>query len=151
MTPTELQTFLHAGIPLARAMQLAVDAIDADGIVLRAPLAPNRNHYGTAFGGAIAAVTVMTAWSLLHARLQSAGGYTALVVKRSETEYDRPIDGDFTAHARLADATQWPEFERTLRHTGKARIAVAVQLVCGTQTAVRFTGEFVATAEPTAA
>ncbi len=53
MTPSELQTYLHTHIPLSKAMEVEVVQATPDIIELRAPLAPNINHRGTAFGGSI--------------------------------------------------------------------------------------------------
>lgn len=71
MSPGELQTYLHAHIPLSGAMQVSVVQAALEGVVLSAPLAPNINHRDTVFGGSASAVASLAAWSLLHTRLSS--------------------------------------------------------------------------------
>jgi thioesterase domain-containing protein len=61
MDARELQAYLHAHIPLSAAMQVSVDAVAADGVTLRAPLAPNINHRETVFGGSASAVAILAA------------------------------------------------------------------------------------------
>jgi thioesterase domain-containing protein len=142
----DLRAYLHAHIPLSAAMQVEVLAADPDSITLAAPLAPNINHRETAFGGSASALAILASWSLLHGRLQAAGTAVRLVIQRNEMEYLRPIVGDFTARATLADADSWPTFAATLARRGRARIIVAAELACAEDIVGRFTGEFVAIA-----
>ena len=144
MTPAELQAYLHGHIPLSAAMQVAVDAADADRVRLRAPLAPNINHRETVFGGSASAVAILAAWSLLHLRLRAAGLASRLVIQRNTMDYERPILGEFTATSSLAAPDAWPRFLRTLERMGKARAEVQAVLEADGQVVGRLTGEFVA-------
>ena len=51
MTLAELERHLLDTIPLAQAMELRVAGYEAGELRLCAPLAPNRNDKGCAFGG----------------------------------------------------------------------------------------------------
>ena len=55
-----MQRRLAADFPLARHIGIVVDSAGDDGIVLRAPLGPNANDKGTAFGGSLFSVAVLT-------------------------------------------------------------------------------------------
>src|SRR5690606_33240492 len=63
MTGPETEAFLHAKIPLARAMGVRVERCDSEGLVLTAPLEPNHNHLGTAFGGSLAALATLAGYA----------------------------------------------------------------------------------------
>ncbi len=139
-----LQAYLRTRIPLAAAMQIEVLAADAEAVRIGVPLAPNTNQHGTAFGGSVATLAMLTAWSLLHVRLQAAGIPNQLVIQRGCVEYERPIAGAFSARSSLRAAADWPPFVNGLRRRGKARIAVRVALEYEGATAARFDGEFVA-------
>ena len=52
----------HGHIPLAAAMQVSIARIDANALELTAPLDPNANHMGTAFGGALQALATLAGW-----------------------------------------------------------------------------------------
>ncbi|MGE0583383.1 MAG: YiiD C-terminal domain-containing protein [Steroidobacteraceae bacterium] len=143
-----LRTYLRDHIPLAAAMDIAVlDAHDG-AVVLGAPLAPNINHRDTAFGGSVAALAILAAWSLLHLRLQAAGIPNRLVIQRSTVDYDLPIAGAFTARASLEAPPAWAPFVKLLQRRGKARIAVVATLEYEGRIAARFAGDFVALAGP---
>src|SRR5487761_2583361 len=101
MTPAELEAYLHAHIPLSRAMSVGVVSIAAERVVLSAPLGPNINHRSTVFGGSASAVAILAAWSLLHLRLTGAGMESRLVIQKNSMDYLAPITGDFTATAQL--------------------------------------------------
>jgi thioesterase domain-containing protein len=142
--PPELERYLHEHIPLSKAMKVSVVSIAEDDVVLAAPLAPNKNHRDTVFGGSAAALATLAAWSLLHTRLLARGKPCRLVVQRCTMAYEQPISGDFTARAAMDDTPDWQRFLRTLERRGKARIAVPAVLERDGQTVSRFDGEFVA-------
>jgi thioesterase domain-containing protein len=139
-----LQSYLHEHIPLSLAMQVSVLEISPGHVVLQAPLAPNVNHRNTVFGGSVAAVAILAAWSLVHTRLAAQGVSARVVIQRNSMEYDRPIAGEFTARAVPPDATVWNAFVATLHRRGKARIAVSATLQTGLQPVGSLHGTFVA-------
>jgi thioesterase domain-containing protein len=139
-----LQDYLHAHIPLSAAMQVSVRAVDADGVTLAAPLAPNINHRETVFGGSASAVAILSAWSLLHTRMLADGVRARLVIQSNTMDYDKPIFGDFTARSSLAEPDQWPRFMRMLARMRRARLQVNSVLESDGAVVGRLTGEFVA-------
>lgn len=97
MTTTQLNTYLHAHIPLSRHMGLQVLHLDARSIRVGLPLARNLNPHGTVFGGSLTALGLATAWTLLHASFEAAGLPVKLVGKRSECDFLAPANGDCVA------------------------------------------------------
>ena len=148
MDARELEAYLHAHIPLSAAMQVSAVAVDATGVTLAAPLAPNINHRDTVFGGSASAVAILAAWSLLHTRMRAEGVAARLVIQSNAMEYLLPIAGDFTARSALAEPDQWPRFVRTFARMGRARLRVTADLCSDGQVAARLSGEFVALAMP---
>lgn len=142
--PAELEQHLHEHIQLSKAMAVSVLSVEPSEVVLRAPLAPNINLHETDFGGSTSALATLAAWSLLHTRLLDEGIATRLVIQRNTVEYERPIQGEFTAQSSLNQADTWHQFARALSRRGKARVAVVSHLQCAGQTVGRFAGEFVA-------
>ena len=139
-----LEHYLHAQIPLSAAMKVSVNAATPDSVVLSAPLEPNINHKSTAFGGSVATLGILAAWSLLHLRLVGEGLDCEVVIQASEMDYDRPIDGAFSARSSLADPSAWAPFVKTLVRKKRARIAVQSSLMFGDAPVGRFKGKFVA-------
>ncbi|VTU38780.1 putative thioesterase domain protein [Variovorax sp. PBL-H6] len=145
MSPPELEAYLHAHIPLSKAMQVSVQMADEAAVVLAAPLAPNINHRETVFGGSASAVAILAAWSLLHTRLQRAGIASRLVIQRNSMDYGLPITGDFTARSFVPEEVEtWPAFLRMLTRKARGRIAVGAVLEQKGREVGRLEGEFVA-------
>ena len=142
-----LEHYLHRAIPLSRAMQVTVLELTEERAVLSAPLGPNINHLGTAFGGSACTLATLAAWSLLHCRLQPLAPAASLVLQSSSMQHLRPIRSGFSAQAQLAPDADWQSFLHTLERRGRARIAAMAQLRANNELAGQFLGEFVALSE----
>ncbi len=140
--PSELESYLRDKIPLARAMGVRVAAGEPGTLVLTAPLEPNHNHLGTAFGGSLSAVATLAAYALLWVEL---GDRTAhIVVHRSEIVYHRAVRGEIRAICRRPPDAELVEFRRQFAASGKARIRLGVTIEYGGRVCVEFAGDFVA-------
>ena len=60
----ELNDYLNRHVPLFRAMQAQIERCDVTRLALTAPLEPNVNDKGTAFGGSMAAIAALTGWTM---------------------------------------------------------------------------------------
>jgi thioesterase domain-containing protein len=140
---TLLERYLHEQIPLSTAMGVRVRTAKPQEVQLAAPLGPNVNHNDTVFGGSAAALATLSAWGLLHLRMERAGIRARLVIQRSSMEYERPIPGDFEAICRFTDETAWERFQVTLVRRGRARLKLAAHLLYESQQTASFEGDFV--------
>lgn len=143
MSPAALAAFLHEHIPLSRAMAVSVMRAGADEVALEAPLDPNINVHSTMFGGSVATLGLLAAWSVLHLRLEAAGIANQLVIHRTEADYLLPVKGPAQAVARL-DGADWESFSHMLERRGRARLNVTADVMFEGNIAARLVGEFVA-------
>jgi len=127
---SELGSFLQDSIPLARATEATVGEFDAQGLAMHAPLAPNSNHHGTAFGGSLYVVALAAGWGLTHLLLQEAGIKASLYVRRAEAEYLRPVTGDLNALAERPDDAILKRFINTFNADGRAQLKVKIHINC---------------------
>lgn len=141
---TRLQRYLYQYIPLSAAMGVQVRIASPELVKLAAPLAPNVNHNETVFGGSAAALATLSAWTLLHLRIEDARLDARLVIQRSHMEYEKPIPGDFEAVCDFSDQTAWERFRTTFARRGRARLTLAAHLVHQMHRVASFEGEFVA-------
>jgi thioesterase domain-containing protein len=139
-----IERYLYQYIPLSAAMGVQVRTATIEHVQLAAPLKPNVNHTETVFGGSAAALATLSAWTLLHLRLEQAGLDARLVIQRSSMEYEKPIPGDFEAVCRFGDASVWERFQATLARRGRARMTLTAHLVHLTHRVASFEGDFVA-------
>ena len=140
-----LTAFLHEQIPLTRAMELQCVENSAERLVLEAPLPPNRNHLGTAFGGSLHALPTLACYGTLWTVLREAGLDGHVVVKHTDAAYRAPVEGTLRAVCRRPDAALVQEFLADLRRHRKARMDLSA-VVEGPKgrPAVEFSGAFVA-------
>src|SRR6201996_2553603 len=141
-----VQRYLHQYIPLSAAMGVQVRTATIEHVKLAAPLAPNINHTETVFGGSGAALATLSAWTLLHLRLEEARLDARLVIQRSRMEYEKPIPGDFEAVCDFGDDAMWRRFQATFAKRGRARLTLAARLVYAQTPVASFEGDFVALA-----
>lgn len=120
----ELERFLLESIPLARAMQLRLLGVDNDGLRVRAPLAPNINDKGCAFGGSLSGLMTLAGWALVVLALKARNEEVDVFVARSEIRYLQPLFDDLEISARLAADADWDGFLHALAQRGKARICI---------------------------
>lgn len=139
-----MERYLWEHIPLSAAMGVRVVAAAPEHVLLSAPLGPNINHHETVFGGSAAVLATLSAWTLLHLRLEQAEVGAQLVIQRSSMEYEKPIAGDFDADCAFSDTAAWHRFRTTLDRRGRARLTLTAQLLHGTAKMASFAGDFVA-------
>jgi thioesterase domain-containing protein len=133
MTETDerdwLTDTLTRRIPLGAAMGLSIARLDADGIQLAAPLAPNVNDKGTAFGGAMMSLMTLAGWSLPRLALRRAGLTAELVIGRCEVRFLAPVRQDFRAVCRWPAEAAVAAFLDGVRSSGKGRLELAPEIV----------------------
>jgi thioesterase domain-containing protein len=143
-----LQDRIDREFPLARHIDVSVDSAHDGGVVLRAPFAPNSNYKGTAFGGSLFCVAVLTGWAWVTRYIEARGLNADAVIQESTIEYLKPVNGQFQAILRAPPPEQIQKFLKMLARSGRGRIRLQVQIHDDPAIAVRFDGVFVAAARP---
>jgi thioesterase domain-containing protein len=139
-----LQQRIAREFPLARHIGIVVDSADDAGIVLRAPLAPNSNDKGTAFGGSLYSIAVLTGWSWVARYLAARELKADAVIQESTIRYLAPVEAELCASLAAPSEAQVTKFRRMMERAGRGRIRLRVDIHCEAAVAVRFEGVFVA-------
>lgn len=132
--PAALEARILREIPLARAMQVSVAGYSGATLELAAPLAPNRNDKGCAFGGSLTALMTLAGWGLIELGLQAEGLACDLFVGDSQVRYREPVWGTLRASARFAVPDALPALAAAVRERGKGHVDTICE-VAGAQTA----------------
>jgi thioesterase domain-containing protein len=120
----QLIQFIRKEIPLAHAMDLQLGPCSDDALTLLAPLAPNVNDKGCAFGGSLVSLMTLSGWALVELALRRRHKDCDVFVAESTVRYLAPLWQDFRSESRLAPGADWGTFLRTLAARGRARIEV---------------------------
>jgi thioesterase domain-containing protein len=139
----DFTTFLQERIPLVRAMELRVAICEPARVIIAAPLAPNLNLHGTAFGGSLAALGILAGWAMLHHALLGERIDAALVVRHSELDYLKPGTDELLAESRRP-AAGWQSFVDGLRSGRRADLAVESVVRSAGVDVLRVRGRYVA-------
>jgi thioesterase domain-containing protein len=139
-----LQKRIDREIVLAKHMGIIVEAADDSALVLRAPLAPNANHKGTAFGGSLYSLAVLTGWAWLTRDLAVRKIDAAAVIQESTMRFLLPVHGEMRACADLPAGAEIDKFHKMLVRAGRGRIRLSVQVHHAQSVAARFDGLFAA-------
>jgi len=139
-----LQERITAEFVLARHLGVVVEQADDGGIVLCAPLVPNANHQGTAFGGSLFCVAVLTGWAWVTRHLDAAQVAADPVIQESTIRYLRPVQGVLRASLRPPEHAHVEKFRKMLQRAGRGRIGLDVQIHHGATLATEFRGIFAA-------
>lgn len=142
MNAQEITAYFHHQIPLTRAMGVQVVSSDADGLVLTAPLEPNHNHLGTAFGGSLTAIATLAGYGVIWLALGDREAH--VVVKDGAFRFRRPVRGEIRAVCRPPEAQVMEEFRREFAEKGRARLRLHAIVEEAGEAAVEFEGTFVA-------
>ena len=121
---SDLQALILGEIPMARAMDMTLRDYDGAQLSIAAPLAPNINDKGCAFGGSLVSLMTLCGWALVELALRRRGEDCDVFVAESTVRYLAPLWQDFRSDATLAKGADWDTFFRTLETRGKARIEV---------------------------
>ncbi|QNK02994.1 YiiD C-terminal domain-containing protein [Dyella telluris] len=141
----KLVTFMRDEIPLAQNMELNLLDCDENHLALAAPLGPNINDKGCAFGGSLVSVMTLNGWSLVELELRMRGLACDVFVGESTVRYLEPVWDDFVSEARLSDGASWSTFFDTLAARGRARIEVSCRVPgTGEKPAATLEGRYVA-------
>ena len=139
-----LQELIDREIMLARPMGIIVDAADEAAMVLRAPLAPNANHKGTAFGGSLYSIAVLTGWAWMTRFLATRALDAEAVVQESSIRFLAPVHGEMRASIEIPGRAEVDKFQKMLERARRGRIRLQVNVHAGAILATVFDGLFAA-------
>jgi thioesterase domain-containing protein len=139
-----LQHRIVSEFALARHIGIVVESADDAAVVLRAPLAPNANYKGTAFGGSLYSLAVLTGWAWVTRHLDARGMAADAVIQESSMRFLTPVQGELRASAGAPSGAQIDKFYKMLQRAGRGRIRLRVDIDYDQTTATIFEGVFAA-------
>jgi thioesterase domain-containing protein len=139
-----LQNRIAEEFMLARHIGIIVESADDAAVVLRAPLAANANYKGTAFGGSLYSLAVLSGWAWVTRYLATRGLAADAVIQESSMRFLAPVQGELRASAAAPAEVQIDKFRKMLQRAGRGRIRLRVDIHYEQTLASLFEGVFAA-------
>jgi thioesterase domain-containing protein len=141
---SELQAILEREIPMCAQMGIRVHNGGAEGLVMRLPLSPNRNHQQTAFAGSLNALCTIAGWGSVYLLLRELGQDGNIVIRRSTIRYQEPVSSsEIYARCQPVTAEARQYFLEMLGQKGQAKLDLTVEVAGADGPAVSFSGSYV--------
>jgi thioesterase domain-containing protein len=144
----ELQATLEREIPMCAQMGIRVHRGGAEGLVMRLPLSPNRNHQQTAFAGSLNAVCTIAGWGSVFLLLKDLDRKGNIVIRRSTIRYHQPVHTpEIFAHCQPVTAESRQYFLEMLDEKRQAKLDLNVDIAGADGPLVSFNGSYVVTVD----
>ena len=140
----DVDDYLARTVPITRAMGVRFRSFDAAGVTMTAPLAPNINDKGIAFGGTLASILALSGWALADLTLRAAGEAADVLIASAGIEYLAPVAGRIVARCPLPPPAEIESFLAAYRLRRRARLKLEAFVETGAGRAARFQGTYLA-------
>lgn len=140
----KLQNKLHNEIPLTKMMGIKVQEYNEKELITTAPLNININDKGTAFGGSLATMTIISAWSLCWLITEELGLQSNnIVVIKNEHSYKKPVTKDIICFTTKPSVEEIEILKNKLLTKKSASIKIKSQIIEDGEICVDFIGYYV--------
>ena len=140
----ELQNKLYNEIPLTKVMKIKIQNYNENELITTAPLKININDKGTAFGGSLSTITIISAWSLCWLISKELGfNSNNIVIIKNETSFRKPVTKDIICHTKKPSKDEIKILKEKLLTKKSASIKIESKIIEDGQTCVDFLGYYV--------
>ena len=140
----ELQKKLHNEIPLTKFMNIKIETYNEKELITTAPLDININDKGTAFGGSLSTMTIISSWSLCWLISKEFGFNSKnIVVIKNENSYKKPVTKDIVCYTQKPSQQEIATLKEKLQTKKSASIKINSIIIENNETCVEFQGYYV--------
>ena len=140
----KLQNKLHDEIPLTKIMGIKIQSYNESELITTAPLEININDKGTAFGGSLSTITIISAWSLCWLISKELGfDSNNIVIIKNETSFRKPVTKDIICYTKKPSFEEIKLLKQKLETKKSASIKIESKIIEDGQTCVDFLGYYV--------
>jgi len=101
ITNEQLRTMAAKGIPFVANTGLEVEVLEKGYVKMRMPFAPNKNHVGTMYAGALFTLAELPGGSIFMSSFDTSRFYP--VVRDMSIRFRRPVTTDVWVEVRVSD------------------------------------------------
>ncbi|MDD4329336.1 MAG: YiiD C-terminal domain-containing protein [Aliarcobacter sp.] len=140
----ELQNKLYNDIPLTKIMEIKIQNYTNQELITTASLGININDKGTAFGGSLSTITIISGWSLSWLISKELGfDSNNIVIIKNETSFRRPVTKDIVCHTKKPSLEEIQILKEKLLTKKSASLKIKSKIIEDNETCVDFVGFYV--------
>lgn len=140
----QLENKLHSQIPMTKLMNLKIKKYNEKELITTAPLDININDKGTAFGGSLATMTIISSWSICWLISKELGfDSNNIVVIKNENSYKKPVTKDIICHTKKPSKEELQILKEKLNIKKSASIKIYSEIIEDGEVCVEFEGYYV--------
>ncbi len=138
-----LENMFYRHIPITKDLGIRVVNYDGLRLVVRAPLAVNANHYGTAFAGSIGAVLMLGGLAIIRLKLADLGIAARIMLASSRILYLHPVIADIEAFCETRSPINVARIRHHLSRHGTAKVKITGGIESASKVAVKYAGFYI--------
>lgn len=139
-----LQEKLHNEIPLTKLMKINIEEYNNNSLVTSAPLEININDKGTAFGGSLSTMTIISAWSMCWIISKELNiDSKNIVVIKNENSYLKPVTKDIQCYTKKPTIEEINNVKEKIEKKGSASLKIEASIIEDNEICVTFEGLYV--------
>lgn len=140
----KLKNKLHNEIPLTKMMGIEILDFNQTQLLTKADLQININDKGTAFGGSLSTMTIISSWSMCWLICQELGlDSNNIVVIKNENSYKKPVRKDIFCYTKKPSLKEIELLKSKLIKKGSASIKIQSNIIEDDEICVSFEGVYV--------
>jgi thioesterase domain-containing protein len=146
-----LEELIVEEMPITEHLDFTLAAEENGRLRASAPLEPNTNHMGSAFGGSLSMLATLTGWAMMHQLVQDTVAdmrrRVEVIIQESDIEYLKPVQENISVVCEQPDEDALERFQSMLDRWGRARLDLKCKIDAAGERAVTFMGRYVALAK----
>lgn len=140
----EIQNKIHTQIPMTKLMKLELKEINNNSLITKAPLDINVNDKGTAFGGSLNSITIISSWCMTYFLSKKLNIENPnIVIFKNETKFIRPVTKDIICTTFIPNEEELNTLKSKLHTKNSGSIKIHSQIIENDKVCVDFYGIYV--------
>ena len=140
----EIQNKIHTQIPITKLMKVKLEKLDQTKLITTAPLNINTNDKGTAFGGSLNTLTIISSWSMAYYLSKKYNIVNPnIVIFKNETKFIRPVTKDIICTTFIPNKEELEKLEIKLKMKNSASIKIHSKIIEDGKVCVDFKGIYI--------
>ena len=140
----KLETKIHDEIPMTKLMDLSLEALDDKHLITKAPLDININDKGSAFGGSLASITIISSWCLARLIADNLGYEDCdILIIKNESTFSKQVLKQITCKCTIPSQKDISILNDKMKTKGSASLKITAQIIEDDDICMNFEGIYV--------